>query len=460
MPSTFREEELATPSPRVELDFGSDSESDEAENEDKDDIDGNGSESDNGDLGNRSSHMRISPASYSISSDRRSSLREDLTMPSSYESKSSEPGPGNLSTKILLSNHTDTDGQVDGLSSKNSIESFHHLGSVVYSSYENDCVLIKIENPDVRNQLESMSASEDSLLDWQNITMRPNKGACIVAHLTSGDLSGTLSATSSYTRLPYSTTFMETYVVRLNGPLSYGDCGSTVVDAITGELLGYIIAGCRRTGSAYIMAAHQVASVISTAFPKSSKFVHDKNHIAAVPRESTHDNRATTSSNPSLELNSLYARRSSSEGVGSLWPSSFFIDWSPYEQISFLEARRQINPSDDDILTFARDYDEDTAEEEVITKFCSGVHHSALTNPRAHCPRNAWLDDRKWQSTSTPDPLDRGIEGLSYREYDNFLDAMSLFRYLERKVCTNLLRMYLSIRAHWEIVWMDISQAP
>lgn len=47
-------------------------------------------------------------------------------------------------------------------------------------------------------------------------------------------------------------------MVRFNGPLAKGDCGSWVIDAETRGLYGHIVAGCERTGTAYIMSAQNV----------------------------------------------------------------------------------------------------------------------------------------------------------------------------------------------------------
>ncbi|KAK7181383.1 hypothetical protein DPSP01_008735 [Paraphaeosphaeria sporulosa] len=155
------------------------------------------------------------------------------------------------------------------------------------------------------------------------------------------------------------------------------------------------------------------------------------------------------------------------ENLGCPWPNSFFEDRNFPEEKSFLEARNQINPTDDDILNFLLDYDENTAEEEIITKFCSGVHHSALTNPRAQHSRRAWLDDRRWDRPTKPSsreeeaekqmtpPVNMAKESESkdlvdeartslqdrlkykidspFREYEPPLSALDLFRYLKRK---------------------------
>jgi hypothetical protein len=45
--------------------------------------------------------------------------------------------------------------------------------------------------------------------------------------------------------------------VRLDGKLSHGDCGSLIIDAENGDVVGHIISGSRDTGVAYIIPAYQ-----------------------------------------------------------------------------------------------------------------------------------------------------------------------------------------------------------
>ncbi|KAL1595810.1 hypothetical protein SLS60_009500 [Paraconiothyrium brasiliense] len=162
----------------------------------------------------------------------------------------------------------------------------------------------------------------------------------------------------------------------------------------------------------------------------------------------------------------------------SLWPKSFNEDRSPPEKETFLESRLRINPTDNHLLTFLRDYDENTAEEEVITNFCASVHRSALTNSRANHLRQAWLDDRRWHSISSSTSRGKEIQDeeatvskvvqpsklwettidmvskdivdeprseisqpqndkhVSRREYDLPLDAPGLCRHLKQKYTT------------------------
>jgi hypothetical protein len=75
---------------------------------------------------------------------------------------------------------------------------------------------------------------------------------------SSGLLSGKLCATASYMLLPNQRTLQELYSVRLDGKLAHGDCGSGVVDQLSGDFYGHIVMGNVGTGLAYIVPAMQV----------------------------------------------------------------------------------------------------------------------------------------------------------------------------------------------------------
>ncbi|KAF2190102.1 hypothetical protein K469DRAFT_561239, partial [Zopfia rhizophila CBS 207.26] len=124
-----------------------------------------------------------------------------------------------------------------------------------------DWALVEITNDSVLASITTSDGSADDVARTclKKIAKGPKGDAGILTRTASGgEMTGILSGTPSYTRLPYCTLFQEVYTVRLDGPLANGDCGSAIVDAATGELYGHIVAGCQRTGIAYIMAAHQV----------------------------------------------------------------------------------------------------------------------------------------------------------------------------------------------------------
>ena len=99
-------------------------------------------------------------------------------------------------------------------------------------------------------------AADPEDLSTMKIARPGSAGATVVTHTTSsGTMTGRIAGMSSDTRISYGTSFQEVFSVRLDGPLADGDCGSAVIDEITGELYGHIVAGCRATGFAYVMAA-------------------------------------------------------------------------------------------------------------------------------------------------------------------------------------------------------------
>jgi hypothetical protein len=137
------------------------------------------------------------------------------------------------------------------------IQSLAPLGSLHSWSTSKDWALIEITN---QNVLENIIAMEDvSKFTYQTVAPSPRNNAQIVTRTASrGEMTGILSGTPSYSRLPHSESFEEVYRVRLNGYLENGVCGASIRDALTGETYGHIVLGCKRTGIAYIMAATHV----------------------------------------------------------------------------------------------------------------------------------------------------------------------------------------------------------
>ncbi|KAK0654953.1 hypothetical protein B0T16DRAFT_450700 [Cercophora newfieldiana] len=70
-----------------------------------------------------------------------------------------------------------------------------------------------------------------------------------------GTISGILSGTPSYIRLPHTRKFRQVYTAKLDRPLAPGDCGSWVRDASTGRLFGHVVAGSPTTGLAMVLPA-------------------------------------------------------------------------------------------------------------------------------------------------------------------------------------------------------------
>ncbi|KAF2034252.1 hypothetical protein EK21DRAFT_85687 [Setomelanomma holmii] len=100
-------------------------------------------------------------------------------------------------------------------------ESMLPLGRLFKNSELNDWVLIEITNPRIQEIIDSLLKNERSEV------------------LAYGKI--------------------EVYIVRLHGPLAIGDCGSAIIDVNTDDTYGHVIAGCKTTGTAYILAAYQTA---------------------------------------------------------------------------------------------------------------------------------------------------------------------------------------------------------
>jgi hypothetical protein len=75
---------------------------------------------------------------------------------------------------------------------------------------------------------------------------------------SAGVLSGKLYSNASYLRLPDQRTFQEVYPVQFDGTLRQGDCGAPVLDQMTGDFYGHVVAGTPGSGWAYIISAIQI----------------------------------------------------------------------------------------------------------------------------------------------------------------------------------------------------------
>jgi hypothetical protein len=151
-----------------------------------------------------------------------------------------------------------------------SLESLSLLGELVNESMECDLALIKITNQKLKKTLGSLLRSgRVTTLAYDSIARNPEDDSKVYTCTASGGkIFGTLSSSPSYTRLSDGTSFQKVYIVRLDGPLAKGDCGSVVIDAKTGGTYGHLVAGCRTTGIAYIIAADQIAEDITEALPE------------------------------------------------------------------------------------------------------------------------------------------------------------------------------------------------
>jgi hypothetical protein len=149
-------------------------------------------------------------------------------------------------------------------------ETLSVLGRRVEESIEYDLALIEITDQKLKDTLETLLKNgRMATLAYNRIASKPEDDARVYTYTASGGkICGVLSANPSYTRLSAGASFQKVYVVRLDGPLAKGDCGSAIIDANTGSTYGHLVAGCKTTGTAYILAAGQVAEGVGEALPK------------------------------------------------------------------------------------------------------------------------------------------------------------------------------------------------
>ena len=91
----------------------------------------------------------------------------------------------------------------------------------------------------------------------QRVAATPEE-AKIKAVSKSRQLTGFLSGTPSFLRLPGTKTFQEVWTIRLNESLNKGDCGAMVVGEHNGKIYGHIVVGSPSSSSAYILPASRL----------------------------------------------------------------------------------------------------------------------------------------------------------------------------------------------------------
>jgi hypothetical protein len=132
------------------------------------------------------------------------------------------------------------------------------VGKLIASSVDLDCALIEVANDYL---IEQLNQAHDAASD--TIAQKPQDSTAITAYTSSGgSLNGVMFATPSLVRLPGARQLQAVHTIRLDGPLANGDCGSAVRDQCSKRLYGHIISGCPITGTAYVLAAHQVQSYV------------------------------------------------------------------------------------------------------------------------------------------------------------------------------------------------------
>lgn len=140
------------------------------------------------------------------------------------------------------------------------------LGVLADWSVDQDWALVEVKE----GLLDIQPIEQTALRGLSNVPLAPmpQENTMIIAYTASGGrMTGTMTATSSYTRVPRGRSFQKVLSVKLDGPLADGDCGSAVFDASTGAFFGHIVAGCRETGFAQVMAGQNIIPQVKLSVP-------------------------------------------------------------------------------------------------------------------------------------------------------------------------------------------------
>lgn len=154
-------------------------------------------------------------------------------------------------------------------------------------------------------------------------TYQAPKIAAVVAKTSSGGLiEGRLSETPSFIRFPHGPEFREVWTVRFDQSLSKGDCGSMVVDPITHQLCGHVVAGSPLSGVAYIAPAYEIFEDINKVLEGPQKApISDKStsphsrgsstlhHFFDKEENADHGSRINNKQNTPSSLSSFGVRR-------------------------------------------------------------------------------------------------------------------------------------------------------
>ncbi|KAF5611472.1 PNG1 with de-n-glycosylation function (n-glycanase) [Fusarium subglutinans] len=140
-----------------------------------------------------------------------------------------------------------------------------HLGHVYLSSLHEppsglDYALIEVTRPlhCLPNKIPLSSFPAKGEAEIQSVVTDGPKDVKILSCTSRGTLTGVMSGTPLYARLPNSSLYQEVYNVLLDSRLEAGDCGSWIIDAESGNLYGHIVAGSPDSGAAIVIPFSRV----------------------------------------------------------------------------------------------------------------------------------------------------------------------------------------------------------
>ncbi|KAM0556614.1 hypothetical protein ACHAO7_002751 [Fusarium culmorum] len=134
------------------------------------------------------------------------------------------------------------------------------LGHVYLSSLDEppsglDYALIEVTKPIhcTANKIASFSFSANGEAKIQHVVTDGPKDVKILCSTSRGTLTGVMSGTPLYARIPNSSLYQDVYNVLLDSRLEAGDCGSWIIDAESGNLYGHIVAGSPDSGATIVI---------------------------------------------------------------------------------------------------------------------------------------------------------------------------------------------------------------
>jgi hypothetical protein len=140
--------------------------------------------------------------------------------------------------------------------------------SAAFGSESLDYLLIKVQNEDQKriNRIDASHIhSHDICVD--KVASIGNEDRKVLILSTSHGISkAALSATPRYMRLARTSTTRKAFALQLDRDVQPGECGSWVVDEVSGHLYGHIFGGGIGTRTAYIMPADDIFEDIERKF--------------------------------------------------------------------------------------------------------------------------------------------------------------------------------------------------
>ena len=220
-----------------------------------------------------------------------------------------------------------------------------------------DYAVINIDNTQL---LEHIADSEISKrIQKVHVHTTYSRPSPATALTTRGPINGTLINVPTLMRLPGSKYFQPVYTFSYESPIRHGDCGSLVLDTLSKELCGMVVAASERQPLAYVVSAKRSSDHIAR---KGWQFVHvDDDYMNLGER----DDQAAYAPKPQISqavlpevdvsqvessLSSRILEESSSESVSqAMWlqaksinPTNLQPEWNPqFQRYLYLQFNDQ-----------------------------------------------------------------------------------------------------------------------